>query len=236
MTVTSERVALITGASVGIGRATALTLAKAGYDLVLLGRDNTRLQETVELCRETQRTVESYALDITDYAALDDAVHEVLAKTPHLAMLVNNAGLFDWASAFDADADVWEHLMNTNLNAAMRLTRLCLPAMLPGSAVVFTVSMAAKLHAPMNAAYIASKHGLAGFAGALFQDVRDKGIKVCAIFPGLVAAGPALNLGLDLATLIQPEDVAEAIRWATAAPEHLCPTEIVLQAMHNPWK
>lgn len=88
----------------------------------------------------------------------------------------------------------------------------------------------------MNAAYVASKHGLLGFAGSVFEDVRNKNIKVCTICPGLVNAGASLALQKEPAELIQPEDVADAVEFVLKFPINACPTEIVIQPQLDPFR
>lgn len=87
----------------------------------------------------------------------------------------------------------------------------------------------------MNAAYVASKHGVVGFAGSLFEDVRERGIKVCAICPGIVNTSVTEDAGIDPARAIRPEDVAAAVRFVVTFPASACPTEILLNPQRNPW-
>jgi len=119
----------------------------------------------------------------------------------------------------------------------MRATRLALPYITRSEhgAVIFIASMAGKVAYGMNPAYVASKHGLVGFAGSVFEDVRERGIKVCAICPGLVSTAVTADIGLDLAKAIQPDDVAAAVRFVLTFPPSACPTEILLSPQRNPW-
>ena len=154
---------------------------------------------------------------------------------------MNNAGIFDWASAEEADLSRWDELLDLNLRASMRLTRLALPHMLKNDrgVLIFIASMAGRLAFGHNAAYVASKHGLVGFAGSVFEDVRDSNVKVCAICPGLVNAGASLTMDAPQEAfdrLIQPQDVAEAVRFVVNASDTVCPTEIRLSLQRTPFR
>jgi NADP-dependent 3-hydroxy acid dehydrogenase YdfG len=114
---------------------------------------------------------------------------------PRLGAVVWAAGLFDWADADVAEPDTWDRLFDVNLAAAAVATRLLLPGLLAASpsSLIYLGSMASRQPFQHNAAYVASKHGLAGLAGAVWLDVRDRGVKVSLVAPGLVAAGAGLR-------------------------------------------
>ncbi len=233
------RVACITGAGRGIGRAIAVGLAEEGCHVALLARREEEVAETARLCRERAVRALPLPTDVTDAEALAAAIERCVEELGGLNVLVNNAGIFDWASADEADPDVWDHLIDVNLKSAMHATRLALPHIKRGGpgAVVFIASMAGKAAFGMNAAYVASKHGMVGFAGSVFQDVRDHDIKVCAVCPGLVNAGAARRMDVPpgkFEEFIQPEDVAEAVRFVVTSPSTVCPTEILLNPQKTP--
>ncbi len=102
------------------------------------------------------------------------------------------------------------------------------------SSLVLLGSGAARTAFPGNPAYVASKHGLAGFARAVFLDVRDRDVAVTLLSPGLVAAGAGLRSGAPADRLLQPDDVAAAVRWVVATPAHVCPVEVDLQPQRTP--
>jgi NADP-dependent 3-hydroxy acid dehydrogenase YdfG len=143
------------------------------------------------------------------------------------------AGLFDWASADRADPATWHRLIDVNLTAASVLAALSAPHLVANapSALVLIGSGAGHTAYADNAAYVASKHGLTGLARALFLDLRDHGVKVSLVSPGLVAAGAGLSSPAGQtrpAELLQPEDVADAVDFVLRSPAHVCPTEIRL--------
>jgi NADP-dependent 3-hydroxy acid dehydrogenase YdfG len=206
--------AVVVGATSAIGAAIADGLAADGWTLAPWQRPG------------------GGRVELTDPAQVDAAA----AGHERLGAAVYAAGLFDWGDADVADADAWARLVEVNLTAAMRVTRRLLPALLAGapSTLVLLGSGAGRQAYPHNAAYVASKHGLLGFARATFLDVRDRGVRVTVVNPGLVAAGAGLLAGTDPAALLQPADVAAAVRYAVNAPAHACVTELDLQPLRTP--
>ena len=234
-----RRVALVTGAGRGVGRAIALMLAEEGYDLALTARSDDELSQTAGECEAYNVRVLCLPADITDSSSLGQVITDCMSEYGALHVLVNNAGAFHWGAADTADPDDWDDLIDLNLKSSMRATRLALPHILAagdGGAVLFIASMASRVAFGMNAAYVASKHGIVGFAGSVFQDVRERGVKVCAICPGLVETSLTHSLDADAGKMIQPEDIAEAARYALRSPARVCPTEIVLQPQRAPWE
>ncbi len=219
------RTALVIGASSDIGAAVSRVLSADGFDCVLWGRDPDRLAAV------------GPRWDVVDLRSPDD-VRAGLGRLPgRLSAVVYAAGLFDWAPADSGDPDVWDELVTVNLAAAMRVTRGVLPALLAAapSSLVLLGSGAARTAFPGNPAYVASKHGLAGFARSVFLDVRDRDVAVTLLSPGLVAAGAGLGApGVRPEELLQPDDVAGAVRWVIGTPAHVCPVEIELQPQRSP--
>jgi NADP-dependent 3-hydroxy acid dehydrogenase YdfG len=232
------RAALVTGASRGIGRAVALALAAEGCDVALLARGVEGLQETARACEAHDVQALCLAVDLTDDASLQAAVVRAVEAFEGIDILVNNAGIMLRDTVPDADPDDWDRMLDVNLRAVMRLTRLTLPHMgrADRGVIVNISSIAGKVTYSGGAGYCASKHGLLGFTGALFEDVRERGIKVCAVCPGFVRTdmvGEGRNL--DPSKMIQPEDVAEAVLFVAKFPGTACPTELTLRPQRTPY-
>ena len=219
------RDALVVGASSEIGAAVARGLTADGYDCLLWGRDRERLSAV------------GPRWDAFDLRRPSD-VEAALGRLPdRLSAVVYAAGLFDWAPADTGDPDAWDELVTVNLAAAMRVTRGVLPALLAAapSSLVLIGSGAARTAFAGNPAYVASKHGLAGFARSVFLDVRDRDVAVTLLSPGLVAAGAGLGApGVRPGELLQADDVAAAVRWMVGTPAHVCPVELELQPQRTP--
>ena len=229
--------ALVVGASSAIGRAIAVELSSLGMSLSLWGRDDDRLRETADACPDPDRCWTD-TVDVTDPAQLREAV-DALPARGRLTVAAYAAGLFDWGPADEADPAAWHDVIAVNLTAAATLTRLTLPALLAAapSCLLYVGSGAAHRAFPDNAAYVASKHGLAGLAEAVFLDVRDRDVKVSLISPGLVAAGAGLRSPAGHTRpheLLTPADVAAAARFVVTFPGRGCPTQIRLQPQRTP--
>lgn len=229
----SDHAAFITGAGRGMGRAIALMLAREGCDVALVARNAGELNDTAQQCEALGVRALSMAFDLADMPALADAIDNTTRIFGKLNVLVNNAGMHQFASSVDADLDIWDALLNVNLRAVMHATRLSLPHIIAGTqqgqrgAVIFMSSLGGKFSAPTNAGYAATKHALTGFAGSVFEDVRDRNVKVCALYPGWTNTGMRADW-LEAGELIQPDDIAEAVRFVISSPPTVCPTEIVL--------
>lgn len=231
-------IALVTGAGRGIGRATALRLARAGCTLALVARTESDLRAVAqEAAAHGGRTLVLPA-DITDDSQVESALRDVVTELGTITILINNAGCAPprqpVAKAAIAE---WDRMLATCLRAPMVLTHLLLPDMLARKhgAIVNVASLAAHQARPGEAAYAAAKAGLLAFTRGLFAEVRDSGIKVSAICPGYVDTGfiPA-NRRVDRAKFLRSEDVAESIFQVLTCDLRVCPTEVVLQPQFDP--
>ena len=231
-------VALVTGASRGIGRASAVELAKAGCELVLLGRDNDALERTAQDCAEHCENVYFYAVDLADSEALAATVSDILETTGTLNILVNNAGVRGPARR-SAPFEETARTIDINLTAMMHLTHRCIPTLKSAEgprAIINVASILGKMGAAGAAPYCASKHGVVGYTKALFEDLRGSGIKVCSICPGFVNTDMVANQGLAGERMIQPQDIAHAVRFVAEFPETGCPTDITIMPQFSPYQ
>ena len=178
--------ALITGASRGIGRATAIAFAKAGYDLTLVC--HTRL-ETLQALRDElvssyKIEVEIFAADVSDPASLEP----VFAGLDSLDVLVNNAGISYVGLLHEMSVDAWQRVFNTNLSGAFYTSRLAIPLMLKNhrGKILNVSSVWGNVGASMEVAYSASKAGLNGLTRALAKELAPSNIQVNAIACGVI--------------------------------------------------
>jgi NADP-dependent 3-hydroxy acid dehydrogenase YdfG len=232
----SGSVALVVGASSSIGGAIAARLTATHDVLHLWGRDRDALARVAARCGGAP-SARAAVVDVRDGEALRTGLADVVASGP-LRTVVWVAGLFDWASAEHADPDAWHRLLDVNLTAASVLAALTAPHLVASSpsALVLIGSGAGHTAYANNAAYVASKHGLTGLARALFFDLRDSGVKVSLVSPGLVAAGAGLSSPAGQTRpdeLLQPDDVADAVDYILRSPAHVCPTELRLMPQRS---
>jgi len=234
-------IALVTGASAGIGRATCVALAEQGFDLITVARRRERLDELADAVRGLGRRVLPLELDLLDRATLQALPDSLPPEWREVDLLVNNAGL-----ALGADPLVqgemadWDQVLEVNVRALLVLTRLFLPGMLQRRRghIVNLGSIAARQPYPGGAVYCASKAAELALSRALSMEVVGTPLRVTTIDPGLVETEfslvrfrgdteRAFRVYHDIQAL-QPQDVAEAVAWAATRPAHVQIGEMVL--------
>ena len=226
---------IITGASRGIGQALALALAGPNTQLILHAKSLASLEKVTKLCEERGAKVRPFPLDLTQPETIQEAVKDLITDTGPIDTLINNAGLWIEEPFMQGNMDVWDQALDVNLKSVIHMCRFVLESMPDEGRIVFIASTASKRSYAGGTNYCAAKFGLMGFAGALFEDVRERGIKVCSIFPGVVNTDMHAGDGrLDPEKMIQADDVAQAVVYALHTPKNVCPTEIVLQPQKNP--
>ncbi len=187
MSADARPVALVTGASSGIGRATAVLLASTGYRVFATVRSDTGEGSLAEAARG--RPMEILRLDLADEAGATRVVQEVLRRAGRLDVLVNNAGYAKLGAVEDLPREDLRHQFEVNVFGAMQLCREAIPAMRAQHAgrIVNVSSLAGKVSVPLMGAYCASKFALEAFSDALRAEVKPAGIRVSLIEPGPVA-------------------------------------------------
>lgn len=221
------RTYFITGASRGIGRATALALAEPGAMLALAGRTTAALEELALEVQERGAQALVVPLDLRDLDGLEAAAESALGVLGGLDVLINNGGIFNVRSLEHTDAAFFEDMLRVNLTAPLVLARTCLGALrASSSAVVLNVlSIAAETGFPANSAYSASKYGLRGLSDVWRAELEGLGIQVRAVYPQGTdtAIFDDVPGDWDRASMDTPEAVAELIVRATLpdAPDEL---------------
>lgn len=215
---------LLTGASGGIGAATAQLLAAAGARLALLDRDEAALQSLAAGLPDAPAHL-ALALDLRDDAALDAAVHEVLARFGSVDVLINNAGVLVGGHAEQASAARVRELLDCNLYVPIRLCQLLVPAMRARGTghVVNMVSAAALLAVPGFAIYGASKAGLYAFSRVLRRELAASGVRVTTLCPGATRS-----------PMTRAMDAAGGAPGAEAQHDAQLPARALLQALLTP--
>lgn len=222
-------VAVVTGASSGIGAATAIALAAAGYDVVLGARRVDKLSEVARQIVDAGGTATVMELDVTDQAAVDALAAEVHACD----VLVNNAGgALGMESVEGAVEDKWRWMYEVNVLGTLRVTRALLPALKAAKGAVITIgSIAARQNYPGGAGYNAAKHGERALTEVLRQEIAADGVRVTEIDPGRVHTdfslvrfdGDADKAGrvYEAVESLTAEDVAEVITFVATRPAHV---------------
>ena len=187
MGVLTGRVALVTGASRGIGRATALALAADGATVVAAAR-GTNANDTANAIRSAGGAAESIALDVTDAAAIEQSIAGILERHGRIDVLVNNAGITRDTLLLRMKRDDWDSVLQTNLTAAFACAQAVLKPMIKQRAgrIINITSVVGQSGNAGQANYAASKAGLIGFTKALALEVASRNITVNAVAPGLI--------------------------------------------------
>jgi 3-oxoacyl-[acyl-carrier protein] reductase len=213
-------VALVTGAGRGVGRAVALTLARRGYRMALLGRPSPQHAEGAALVAAAggHAPFEVFA-DFRDGAALARAASQVVAELGPPRVVVHNAGVVVRARIEDTSLDAWDEQLDVNLRAPFVLTRALLPSMRAAGKgrFVFIGSISGTLGSPGAAAYAASKWGLTGFCKSLAEELKDSGLMACAVLPGSIDTD--MLKGSPYPARMTAEEVAKTVEFlAVDAP------------------
>jgi short-subunit dehydrogenase len=227
----AKPIALVTGASSGIGAAYARRLARDGYDLVLVARRADRLKALAEELGGAHGTqVQALAADLGDRKGLK-SVEDRLAASPPVELLVNNAGFGVFAAIENQDPDVIDEMVAVNVLSVLRLTRAVVPGMLArGHGVIINVCSGSAFF-PMSdgALYQATKSLVFGFTRGLHLDVGPRGIQVQALVPGLVAteffiraSGEEDRTTERPGMVMKPDDLVEASMAGLKAGEMVC--------------
>ena len=231
----SLRNILITGASRGIGYECALALANSASRLILHARSIEALQPIADACRAKGAEVVLWPLDLGNVPSIEPAIQQLVADVGPLHTVVNNAGIWIEQPFATGNMAAWDQALDVNLKAVIHLCRASLEHMPDGGAMVFIASTASKRSYAGGTNYCAAKFGVMGFAGALFEDIRARGIKVCSIFPGVVNTDMhAGDPSFIVEEMIQPQDIAQSVVYVLGTPSNICPTELVIQPQRVP--
>jgi NADP-dependent 3-hydroxy acid dehydrogenase YdfG len=234
---TSRECAIVTGASSGIGAATARALAESGYDVIACARRTDRL----DALASENSAITAHALDITDQARVDQLVVDLADRK--VSVLINCAGgAFDAASVLDSDPAVWSKTYELNVVGTVRMVKAFTPAMAAHGRghIVIISSTAGHVAYENGGSYVAAKHAETSLARTLRLELNGLPIRVTEIAPGMVKTDEfakirfgdtdrAAKVYEGVAAPLLAEDVAEAIRWSVTLPEHFNVDSLVIR-------
>ncbi|MCM3584467.1 3-ketoacyl-ACP reductase [Mesobacillus maritimus] len=210
------KTALITGAGRGIGRATAIALAKEGVNIGLLGLTLSNLEKVTEELEEYDVNVAGAAADVSDIDSVQHAVDHIKGELGPIDILINNAGTAKFGGFLELEPAEWEKIIQVNLMGTYYVTRAVLPEMIERKTgdIINISSTAGQKGAPVTSAYSASKFAVLGLTESLLMEVRKHNIRVTAMTPSTVATDLAVEnklVGDNTDSVMQPEDLAEMI-------------------------
>jgi short-subunit dehydrogenase len=228
----SRPTALITGASRGIGRATALRLALE-YDVVAVARSEEELDALAAEIGEMGGRCRTITLDVADARAVAEALADVDAD-----VLVNNAGVMTQKPLLEITPEEWQRMVDVNFNALYHVTRAVLPGMVErGHGHVVTVgSIASRSAFVGGTCYAATKHAVLGFSESLLFEVRDRGVKVSVVNPGSVDTQLNPKGDADASWKLTAGDVAECIAQLLDTPPNVLQFSVEVRALRPPKK
>ena len=230
-------VAIITGASRGIGKACAIGLSQKGYRTVLVARTAAKLQEAANEIQKQQpkdddRNPVVYPLDVTDYLKVQQFVQEIMDKLKRIDLLINNAGI-TIQGTLDISISDFDHLYHSNLRAPFSLLKAVVPIMKKqkGGHIFNIASRSGKIGFSGKGGYVSTKFGLVGLSESLYRELAEEGIKVTSICPSWVNTDMAQQAGAPLSReeMIQPEDIMKTIQWVLDLSSNTCVKEVVIE-------
>jgi ribitol 2-dehydrogenase len=233
------KVAAITGAASGIGLECARSLLKAGVTVVLVDRAEAALRS---LCAELGPKAIPLVIDLTDPASIAGMMPGILAKAGHLDIFHANAGAYVGGDVVDGDPDVWDRVLNLNINAVFRSVHAVLPHMVERQSgdIIVTSSVAGVVPVVWEPIYTASKHAVQAFVHTVRRQVAKHSIRVGAVQPGpvvtaLVSDWPKEKLEVERANggLMEPIEVAEAVLFMLTRPRNVTIRDLVILPQRN---
>lgn len=237
-----NKIAFITGATSGIGEATALLLAAEGYDIVITGRREERLAELkVRIENEYGRKVKTLCFDIRCKDETLNAFNSLSEDWKSIDILINNAGLASGLEPIqDGDFEDWDKMIDTNIKGLLYITRIAVPEMIKKNCghIVNIGSIAGKEVYPNGGVYCATKHAVDALSKAMRMDLVKYGIKVTQVCPGAVKTefsnvrfhgdDERAEKVYDGFVPLTAEDVASVIKYAVTLPDHICLNDILV--------
>jgi NADP-dependent 3-hydroxy acid dehydrogenase YdfG len=249
----SGAVALVTGASSGVGAATARRLARDGAAVGLVARRGRRLEALAEELGIEGQTAVAIEADLTEPERAADVVQVLVDRFERLDVLVNNAGIMLLGTALHASVDDWGRMTALNVDALLRVTHAAVPYLIAAAAtssrgvtdIVNVSSTAGRVARPGSSVYNLTKFGLNGFTEALRQELLEEHVRVGVVEPGTVdtelldqLTGPAREAARRLVSDIEPlrpEDVADAIAYIVTQDRRVAVNEILVRAGGQSW-
>ena len=232
------KIALITGASRGIGKGIAEGFAREGAALILVARDLARLQQLEESLTAERRNVVVMQADVTDERQVQEAFQRTMQLFGRLDILVNNAGVFDGGPLDELTLEAWEKVMAVNLRGPFLCTREALRIMKPqqGGRIINIGSISAQRVRPNSAAYSTSKHGIWGLTQVTQLEGRPHGITCCCLHPGNVEVETLADTQRrKQEPVMQAEELAEVAITMAALPAHISMLETIVMPVSQPY-
>jgi 3-oxoacyl-[acyl-carrier protein] reductase len=230
------KIAVITGASRGIGLAIAQRLGRMGAKLSICARDPEKLEAAAKQLRAVAPGVFAAPVDVTRDEQIASFVQYTRKNLGPIDILVNNAGIGWFGPAHEASEETWDSILDTNLKSVFLMSKAVAPGMIEHKTghIINIASLAGKNAFKNGGIYCASKWGLLGLTECMAEDLRPSGIRVSAVCPGSVATEFSPHTGKDPAKMLQSDDIAHAVEMiVTQSPQSFI-SEILIRPTAKP--
>lgn len=226
------KVAVVTGASKGIGKAIVDSLADAGAKAVLAARTRDVVEQAAADLRDTGAEAIAVPTDVTDVNAVQNLIQQTVDTYQNIDILINNAGNGIFGTVEDFDPADWDSVINSNLKGVFLCAKYALPHLLAngGGQIINVLSVAAKVAFPASSAYCAAKAGALALTKVLAAEVRHQNIRVTAVLPGSVETPfwDDISQHPDFEKMLKPEHVANTVLSVCQQPLGMVTEEIVV--------
>ncbi|SCT98150.1 short chain dehydrogenase [Staphylococcus xylosus] len=227
-----NKVAIVTGASSGIGASIAETLSQHGVKVVLTGRNETRLSDVAKQLREnSQSEIDTHIVDVTQKDEVAKLVKETENKFGHVDILVNSAGLMLSSAITDGDVEAWENMIDVNVKGTLYGINAVLPIFLNQSTghIINIASISGFEVTKQSTLYSASKAAVHTITQGLEKELAKTGVRVTSISPGMVDTPLSGNTDWGSRKKLDPQDIAEAVVYALQQPSHVNINEVTVR-------
>ena len=227
-----NKVAIVTGASSGIGASIAETLSQHGVKVVLTGRNETRLSDVAKQLREnSQSEIDTHIVDVTQKDEVAKLVKETENKFGRVDILVNSAGLMLSSTITDGDVEAWENMIDVNVKGTLYGINAVLPIFLNQSTghIINIASISGFEVTKQSTLYSASKAAVHTITQGLEKELAKTGVRVTSISPGMVDTPLSGNTDWGSRKKLDPQDIAEAVVYALQQPSHVNINEVTVR-------
>lgn len=232
-----SKIAVITGASRGIGKAIAIGLAKESYKTILISRNEEKLNEVKKeidkiVGGDKQFEAEVYPVDIKDFEKVQNIIKEIILEYNNIDILVNNAGIWKDGSV-ERPVEEYKEVLDVNLVAPYVILQAVIPQMKKQkSGYIFNVSSRGGTYGfPKSATYVSSKFGLSGMSESLYRELAEHNVKVTALCPSYVNTDMAEDVGPTVSPeeMIQPEDLMKTVNWLLSLSSPVYIKDVIIE-------
>ena len=229
----NNKVAIITGASTGIGKYMSIELSKKEYTVILISRDKNKLQPVKNIIDKSGSKCIILESDVSKKSSIENLFKKIKSYKS-IDILINNAGLGIFNKIENTTYSDWDIQMDTNLKGSFMMTKNIVPIMKNNNngKIVFINSIAGLKAYPYSSAYVATKYGLRGFTSSIREELREHNIKVISVHPGAIDTPFWDDIKGDFPRdkMLLSEDVAKSIIDAILSPNNMVQEEIVIRA------